>query len=526
MSQEFNRRVLVIDDEEVIRDSIREILDPPREVSSGLDEAAAALFGDDAPVEKRRNELMRFEVDTAVNGRSGYEQAREAARAGRPYALIFLDMRMPGWNGLETAARIREIDEKVELVVITAYSDFSIDEIRERAGAGVGYFCKPFEIDEVRQMAIKGVYDWNRLRDLERLIQTVSTLRIGPNDLDVLLQNILAHLNSLLGAQASALVHRAREESRTEPLFLHGIDSFENFSRLAQTDIDRLLARSSDQVLVDNKLVVVPIESYAIVSVVDVSSSILQSTIYLVKLFVEHSRKAIENARLHLVISRQEKLATMGQAISEVVHDLRTPMNVIRGALQMSRAYPEDAELREEMVGMALGAAETYHGLLDDLLSFVKGIRVETEPVDVAAMLEGIRRKFEILGRERPIAIRTDSPEGLMIRADRRKLERALTNLMNNAIEAMVHHGVANPRLFLSAVSEGSSVEISVEDNGPGVPDVLKSTIFEPFTSHGKMQGTGLGCAISREVARAHGGDIRLASTPAGACFVLSIPGP
>lgn len=157
-----NSRILVIDDEEIVRSSIREILCPRVNKNESLLEASNALFGNAAVVAARPENIIHFHVDEAPSGELGYARVKEAVEAGRPYAVVFLDMRMPGWDGLHTAKRIREIDEKVELYFITAYSDYSIDEITSVAGMNVGYSLKPFSREEVRQMALKGVFEWNR----------------------------------------------------------------------------------------------------------------------------------------------------------------------------------------------------------------------------------------------------------------------------------------------------------------------------------------------------------------------------
>src|ERR1700744_756439 len=118
MKEAVNTAILVIDDEEMVRDNIEEILVPKK--NSALDEsmgrAASILFDDvpaPAPVGARRN-IPDFTVHKAANGMDGLEWVKRSVEEGRPYAVIFLDMRMPGWDGLETATQIRKYDNKVE----------------------------------------------------------------------------------------------------------------------------------------------------------------------------------------------------------------------------------------------------------------------------------------------------------------------------------------------------------------------------------------------------------------------------
>ncbi len=88
----------------------------------------------------------------------GLELVKKSVAAGSPYAVIFLDMRMPGWDGMETAEQIRKFDTKAEIIFVTAFSDNSIDDIVAKAGQNVGYHCKPYASEEITQLATKAVY--------------------------------------------------------------------------------------------------------------------------------------------------------------------------------------------------------------------------------------------------------------------------------------------------------------------------------------------------------------------------------
>src|SRR5258705_1344027 len=147
MREVINATVLVIDDEEMVRNDIEEILSPKKsnlEIDSvGL--AASILFDTPMPVPagaKRRGHVPNFKVQKASNGMEGLEMVKKAMAEGTPYAVIFLDMRMPGWDGMETAEQIRKIDTKAEIIFVTAFSDNSIDDIVARAGQNVGFHCK------------------------------------------------------------------------------------------------------------------------------------------------------------------------------------------------------------------------------------------------------------------------------------------------------------------------------------------------------------------------------------------------
>ncbi len=171
-----NRRILIVDDNEAIHADFRKILCGGEE-SSSLDSVREALFGD-APA--LASAALRYEIDSAYQGQEALELVRQADRKGRPYAVAFVDVRMPpGWDGVETVQRIWKEFPELEVVLCTAYSDYSWDEIVDRLGqcGRLLILKKPFDNIEVRQLAcaltekwtLEGAARW-KLDDLERMV--------------------------------------------------------------------------------------------------------------------------------------------------------------------------------------------------------------------------------------------------------------------------------------------------------------------------------------------------------------------
>ena len=128
---ECNRRILVIDDNPAIHEDFRKILCTRLPGADALAEAAAALFGEP----EARGAERPFELASAFQGAEGLERVAAALESGKPYAMTFLDVRMPpGWDGIETAERLWERDPDLQIVLCTAYSDYAWDEVRERLG--------------------------------------------------------------------------------------------------------------------------------------------------------------------------------------------------------------------------------------------------------------------------------------------------------------------------------------------------------------------------------------------------------
>ena len=153
-----NLRVLVIDDDPDILQTYRTILDSTTE----SDDLGDDLFSGEAVKRPRPRQRMGFEVTTVPQGLEGVEAASEAITQGSPYSLVFTDMRMPpGIDGLETARRILEIDPDIEVAIVTAYSDRSIQEMDHVLGENRFLLLKkPFDSDELVQMAQFLTFRW------------------------------------------------------------------------------------------------------------------------------------------------------------------------------------------------------------------------------------------------------------------------------------------------------------------------------------------------------------------------------
>jgi CheY-like chemotaxis protein len=171
-----NRRILVIDDNPAIHEDFLKIFRAERATSDALLQSEAAFFGEtlaarDAPIE----------MDSAFQGQDALQLITTARGENRPYAMAFLDVRMPpGWDGIETAARIWEQDPNLQIVLCTAYSDYSWEQMRERLGRSdrLVILKKPFDNVEVLQLADALTEKWRltrqaavRLSDLERSLE-------------------------------------------------------------------------------------------------------------------------------------------------------------------------------------------------------------------------------------------------------------------------------------------------------------------------------------------------------------------
>jgi two-component system NtrC family sensor kinase len=170
-----NRRILIIDDNPSIHDDFRKIFPTAPAHQTALEAAEATLFDLDSQPSD-----VRFELDFAFQGQEGLARIQTALAAGQPYAMAFVDVRMPpGWDGVETIAHLWEVQPDLQCVICTAYSDYSLDEITRKLGRSdrMVILKKPFDNIEALQLAHALTEKWELLRkarlnaaDLERCV--------------------------------------------------------------------------------------------------------------------------------------------------------------------------------------------------------------------------------------------------------------------------------------------------------------------------------------------------------------------
>ena len=178
--RERNNRILIVDDNQAIHADIRKILCP--EVSEGaveLDALEAELLGTSAPAATRP--AIQFNLESAYQGRDGLALVQKSITENRPYALAFVDVRMPpGWDGVETTLELWKVDPDLQIVICTAYSDYSWDDMLAKIGGSdrLVILKKPFDTIEVLQLANALSEKWNLIREtkahaseLERRVQ-------------------------------------------------------------------------------------------------------------------------------------------------------------------------------------------------------------------------------------------------------------------------------------------------------------------------------------------------------------------
>ena len=158
-----NNRILIIDDNWTVHDDLREVLNPQENIGAGMAEIERSLFGGD------EDKSVFYEIDSAYQGEEGIGLVCEAYKSGSPYAVAFVDIRMPpGIDGIETVKRIWSIYPELEVIFCTAFSDYTWTEMLKELGSTDRFLImkKPFDSIVARQLALALTEKWNKRRDL------------------------------------------------------------------------------------------------------------------------------------------------------------------------------------------------------------------------------------------------------------------------------------------------------------------------------------------------------------------------
>lgn len=204
-----------------------------------------------------------------------------------------------------------------------------------------------------------------------------------------------------------------------------------------------------------------------------------------------------------------ERLATLGTFTATIAHEVRNPLSAVRLTVQLlARQRPDDPSLNlitEEMERLDL--------IVDELLSFSRGMAIQPEPVALRPVVEGVVRLLRRQAEHTAVAVAVEGAGGT-VRADPNRLRQLAMNLLLNAIQAAQRGGGT---VTVRLAADG----FAIDDDGPGVEAEQLPHLFEAFRTT-RPDGTGLGLHLARSIARAHGAELRHAARSPGASFILS----
>lgn len=227
------------------------------------------------------------------------------------------------------------------------------------------------------------------------------------------------------------------------------------------------------------------------------------------------------NARFVSEVVRKEKITLVGEMANSMVHDFRGPFSTIKLVTELIAKHDRKPKT-QELCAIILRQVSRLSGMVEEVLDFARGeTRLRLKVAPLAGVFSQLQEDNIVPFGRAGVKLRIQ-PTNLQLPLDPDRLLRVLQNLVTNGREAIGQKpgGV----ITVAARRVKHQCCILVTDNGPGVPREVRSTLFEPFVSHGKTGGTGLGLAIAKAVIEAHHGAIDFKSTRAGTTFTIQLP--
>jgi len=548
---ERNQRILIIDDNAAIHEDVRKILGAPAQEDASLDSEAAELFG----VEPDALTNVDFEIDSAFQGQEGLAKVQHALDEGRPYAMAFVDVRMPpGWDGIETISRIWKMYPELQVVICTAYSDYSWEEMIRKVGRtdNLVILKKPFDNVEVLQLAHTLTRKWTlshrlqiHLDDLDRIVAartqelqsanvrlrqemeereqaekelTRSEERFAkafqaspiPMAIQSLMTDRYLDVNeaflTVTGYRRLEIISRTPNEVGLCPdpetpvllrLKLNEERSVRNFDCQLRTRLGAVR-----DCVVSSEAFELGDEMVALVAIQDVS----------------------EQRKLEKQLRHSQKLEAVGQFAAGVAHDFNNMLTVIQGHASIHlNANNVTKDVADSLNQVAL-AAERAAALTRQLLTFSRKQIVQPRVLDLNVIVTNLQDMLARLIGEH-IDLRCDcAPTLPPIHADESNMEQVVVNLVVNARDAMPQGGHLQIRTEAVEVDKahvarhsqaraGRYVRLSLTDTGCGMDADTLSHIFEPFfTTKEVGKGTGLGLATVYGIVSQQGGWIEVTS--------------
>ena len=241
--------------------------------------------------------------------------------------------------------------------------------------------------------------------------------------------------------------------------------------------------------------------------------------------FLRSVTERLRSVNSHFIseVMRTERLSLVGSMSNSIIHDLANPICIIRCCADLIANDSQDPRLKE-LTAMQNKAVEGMLSMTQELLDYARGsTELVKEQVSIWRLLEELQQQaLQLLPGANVQFVKRLRYEG-NVEIDVARFTRVLCNLIKNAREAMKGGGI----LSLSTDLVQDQVVIRLSDTGSGIPPEILPRLFEPFVTHGKSNGTGLGMAIAKSVVEAHGGRISVSSVPGNGTTVdIRLPAP
>ncbi|MBT9582859.1 response regulator [bacterium] len=520
----MNRRILVVDDNPAIHEDFQKILGSAgADGLADLDQLELELLDISDPQE----ESALYQLDYASGGQQALEMLVQARQEGNPYSMAFVDMRMPpGWDGLETIERLWQEDPQLQVVICTAYSDYSWDELQARVKSAENLFLlsKPFDMMEIRQaaaaMTLKRHLTASATAHIDSLEETLGQSREKLQETNQRLKAILdAAPVGILTADADFQIRGLNRVAQE----LFGLTSEEAAGRPLQALLSVPHPAEGSYICSGLRVDQSSFPAQLKLSQLALDSGLLNICIVVDQ--TERQRAEAERRQLESQLFQAQKLESLGILAGGVAHDFNNMLMAIIGYSETALLdAPDSGPLRDMVVNIKATALQAA-AVTQQMLSYAGRASCSIEPLSLNEVVRGCAHLLK-LSVPAHISWNLELAEALpKAEADPGLLQQIIVNLVMNAAEAIgadqgsitLSTGKQSlDRDFLSTNSmpqaePGLYAWLACRDSGPGLAGSLLARIFDPFFST-KADGRGLGLSSVLGIVKSHQGTLRVES--------------
>jgi len=559
--QQTKIRLLIVDDNRAIHGDFRKVLAPEGAAASRVEAAEAALFG--GGLDADPSSRLCFEIDSAFQGQEAVTLVQQSVVSSRHYSVAFVDVRMPpGWDGIETTARLWEVDPDLQIVICTAYSDYSWDDMLSKLGHSdrVVVLKKPFDGIEVLQLAsslstkrLLLAESKNRVAVLQGMVEERTAELVHEHQkLRDLIDNSPAGIfqTTQEGAYISANPALARILGYASPEELKGVMSDVGKQVYADPECRKEMVRvlQRDGHVRDFEVEVKCKDgtrkwtsmTASATKVPDQTAPCIHG--YLVDIS-EHKRALHERNLMEAQLRQAQKLESVGQLAAGIAHEINTPVQYIGDNLRfiaesftgLNRLLAEQQKLLAAAVTGRFGpelTAGVEAAVRDADLPFLekeipKALQQSLEGVNRVAAIVNAMKEFSHPGVAEKVPVDLNKAIQTTITVARNEwkyvaelatdfdaslppvpchpgeFNQVILNLLVNAAHAIGDVVRRTPGakglITITTRHDDRWAEIRVADTGVGIPMAIRDRIFDPFfTTKEVGKGTGQGLAIAR----------------------------
>ncbi len=532
---EINKKILLIDDQEEILNSLKKLLAGEDNLSN-INNKMKDLVNDFFKEESKEKET--YDVHTALDGETGYKLVKKALEEGEPYSVVTVDRRMPGWDGLKTAQEIRKIDSNIEIIIITAYTDIKREELVNKIGKPekLLYLKKPFEKEEILQVILSLTTKWSLEQKVKNQLQLIKYSKQNLEEVMCGISEIEKSIVFSLKVVYKTIAEEFMKIIKCEKAYLVMENEVFRWGELGE---DCLAFEELKDRVVENKSYVIDstkiyVNFFCDKNYCDINGAIgvfkynrdLLVNEKIIDIFISHSNNLLKSANLYMQLQQKNnELLISNKKLMEAnalnkkflvisSHELRTPGTII-GAYADLLASGKAKEPEKIAQGLQ-NAAGRLNILIEQMLEVFATSEIKDSLVvkrnyyTVDEIFKEIFQKIEIFLLKRNqslIIINHENIEYLYI--DKNKvIEFILFNLLMNAIK----FSKDGAEIKMTISKKNGKALVSIIDEGVGMNEYEKNNMYKALFVGGeenhhhsglyeyKAKGLGLGLTIVKNI--------------------------